>query len=201
LRTWGGGYDVASRGAVVFEVVLAELLATFGRRGALAAAKAVWTTRRMLAEEIAAMPDARLRPALQQALRAADRQLRSAGTWGAFHRMRLRHHLGAAPLLGRRFTYGGWPSPGSNDTLHKTGHPPARRRHTVSYGASARFVTDLAAPDANRVVLLGGQDGWLGSTTFLDQAPLWQRGEYLPLPLQAETARAWPFHTVITPAG
>jgi penicillin G amidase len=201
LRTWGGGYEAESRGAVAFEVTMAELLATLGRRGPLAAAKAVWTTRQMLAEEIAAMPDARLRPALLRALRAADRQVQRAGGWGAFHRMRLRHHLGAAPLLGRRFTYGGWPSPGGNDTLHKTAHAPARRPHAVSYGASARFVTDLAEPDANRVVLLGGQDGWLGSTTFLDQAPLWRSGQSLPLPLRAETARDWPFHTVITPAG
>ena len=49
------------------------------------------------------------------------------------------------------------------------------------------------------MVLLGGQDGWLGSTTFIDQAGLWQAGQYVALPLRAETARAWPHHTRFTP--
>jgi penicillin amidase len=115
------------------------------------------------------------------------------------HRLRLRHHLGAIPLLGARFRFVDAPSPGSNNTLNKTGHGPARGRHAVSYGASARFVTDLADDDANLVVLLGGQDGWLGSSTFLDHVPLWQAGQYIRLPLRPETARAWPHCTTFTP--
>ena len=49
------------------------------------------------------------------------------------------------------------------------------------------------------MVLLGGQDGWLGSDTILDQAALWREGRYLDLPLRPETARAWPHHTVLMP--
>ena len=109
-------------------------------------------------------------------------------------------YFGAVPLVGRRYSFGGYTSPGGNDTLNKTGHGPVRGRHPVSYGASARFLADMAEPDANRVVLLGGQDGWLGSDTFLDQVPLWRRGAYVPLPLRVETARCWAHHTVIRPA-
>jgi len=201
LRAWDGSYLSESAGALVFEVMLAELAARLGRSGAVAATTTVWTTRLLLAEDIAATSDAQLRPALHAAVQAAGRALRRYRYWGAMHRMRMRHHLGALPLLGRRFSYGGWPSPGGNDTLNKTGHAPARTCHEVTFGASARFIADLSDPDANRVVLLGGQDGWLGSTTFLDQATLWRRGEAIVLPLRPETARAWPFHTVLTPAG
>jgi penicillin amidase len=197
LARWPGDYTPESAGALVFEVMLADLAARLRRRGrpAGAAAAAVWTARLLLAEEIAATPDARLAPMLDAALGAAARALRRYRDWGGMHRMRLRHHLGMLPLLGRRFTYAEWPAPGGNDTLNKTGHPPARRRHAVSYGASARFLADLADPDANRVVLLGGQDGWPGSDTVLDQAAAWREGRYVPLPLRPETARAWPHHT------
>ncbi len=199
LRAWDGGYAAESEGALVFEALLADLAARLVRRGRLRGFDAVWTGRRLLADEIAATPAAELRPLLAAALRAAGRAQRRYRNWGAIHRMRLRHHLGMLPLLAGRFSYAEWASPGGNETLNKTGHPPARRRHAVSYGASARFLADLAEPDANRVVLLGGQDGWPGSATFLDQATYWRAGAYIDLPLRPETARAWPHHTVLTP--
>jgi acyl-homoserine lactone acylase PvdQ len=46
-------------------------------------------------------------------------------------------------------------------------------------------VLDLADPDANFFILAGGQDGWLGSSTYADQLDLW-RGAYVQLPLRLE---------------
>jgi penicillin amidase len=103
------------------------------------------------------------------------------------------------PLLGRRFTYAEWEAEGGNDTLHKTGHETTKTQHDVTFGASARFLTDLSDPDSNQVALLGGQDGWLGSSTFLDMAALWRHGGYVSLPMRPETARAWPHRTVLSP--
>jgi penicillin amidase len=113
--------------------------------------------------------------------------------------MRLRHHFWTLPIVGRRFRFADFPAAGGNDTLNKTGHGLVRGRHAVSYGASARFLADLADLDTNHVVLLGGQDGWLGSDTFFDQAAAWQRGDYFALPLRPEAARAWPHHTDLLP--
>ena len=72
----------------------------------------------------------------------------------------------------------------------KTAHPLTDRRHGTSYGSGARHVSDLSDLDRNYFVLLGGQDGWLGSTTCLDQVALRRDGEYITLPLRPKTARA-----------
>ncbi len=199
LAGWQGEYGEGSTGALVFEVLLASLAAGLEQRGRLKGAGAVWTARALLAAEIAAMADAGLAKLLASALRDAGRALRRYRNWGGAHRMRLAHQLARVPVLGRRFVYEAWAAPGGKETLNKTAHPPVRGRHAVSYGASARFLADLAEPDANQVVLLGGQDGWLGGENFLDQAPLWREGRTLALPLSPEAARAWPHHTVLMP--
>ena len=72
----------------------------------------------------------------------------------------------------------------------KTAHASTDLRHRASYGANARHVSDLSDLDRNWFVLLGGQDGWLNSSTFLDQVPLWLEGRYLEMPLRLETVRA-----------
>ena len=200
LAAWDGQYDEPSRGAVVYEAVMAELARRLPGQERIKPVAAIWMGRALLAETILALPDAQLQPMLKAALSRAGLMLRRRQSWGRLHRMRLAHHLAAVPVLGRRYSFGSYGSPGGNDTLNKTGHAPVRGRHNVTFGASARFLADMADPDANCVGLLGGQDGWLGSSTFLDQVPAWRAGTYLALPLRAETARRWPHHTVLAPA-
>jgi penicillin amidase len=195
LAAWDGRYAPDSAGALAYEALLGALAARLGRDPRQRAMAAIWTGRALFAEDIPSLPEVVLDPALA----ATARALRRWRVWGAVHRMRLRGLLGAVPLLGRRFTYGAWPSPGGNDTLNKAGNAPVRGRHAVSFGASARFLADMAEPDANRVVLLGGQDGWLGSACFSDQATLWREGAYVDLPLRLETARQWPHRSVLAP--
>jgi penicillin amidase len=199
LAAWDGRYDGASRGAVVHEVLMTDLARRLMPRRRLASLSTVWASRDLIIEELRATPPSRLAPALRGAIRRADGALARWRRWDGMHRLRLVHTLAVLPLLGRHFRYGDFPAQGGNDTLNKSGHAPSRGRHGVTYGASARFVADLAAPDANGVILLGGQDGWLGSSTFLDQVGPWQRGELIEVPLQAQTARRWPHHTVHPP--
>jgi len=77
-------------------------------------------------------------------------------------------------------TYG---ESGGNDTLFKSGRPLSSEPAQVTYGASARHISDLADPDANYFVLKGGQDGWLNSPQLSDQLELWRAGKYLRMPL------------------
>ncbi len=200
LARWDGCYDTASQGALLFEAMLAALQQALPDQARLRPVAAIWQGRAMLLAQILALDDATLRPMLGRAMDKALALLRRQRDWGRVHRMRLRHYLAAVPGLRARFDFGDYASPGGNDTLNKSGHGPATGAHGVTYGASARFLTDMADPDSSRVVLLGGQDGWLGSDTFLDQVPLWRAGRYVDLPLRAETARAWPHVTVLRPA-
>jgi penicillin amidase len=47
----------------------------------------------------------------------------------------------------------------------------------------------MADPDENYFVIMGGQDGFFGSPNYTDLYPLWQKGEYVRVPLRLETAR------------
>ena len=199
LLAWDGRYDTGSEGAVVFEALMADLARRLPGQAKLRPLTAIWTGRRLLAHEVLSLDDAVLRPLAIAAMDAATALLRRRGSWGKLHRMRIRHYFGTAPLVGRRYRFGSYGAAGGNDTLNKTGHGPVRGRHGVSYGASARFLADMADPDANRVVLLGGQDGWLGSDSFADQVPLWRRGGTMALPLRVQTARGWPHVSVLDP--
>jgi len=195
LAEWDGTYDEASAGAVVFEVLVAALARRLVPRRTLVVLSGIWSGRPLIARRVADAPPAALRAALRKAARVLGRW----GTWGAVHRLTLRHPLAALPLLGRRYAMVSLAASGSNDTLNKTGHGLVRGRHRVTYGACARHISDLADPDLNYLVVLGGQDGWLGSVNAADQVALWRAGGAITVPLTAAAAHAWPHRTDLLP--
>ncbi|MEJ0046252.1 MAG: penicillin acylase family protein [Rhodospirillales bacterium] len=161
---------------------------------------AVWGTRLLLMREMRQMAPSlvgimrwrRCMPAVIAAWAPAG------ASWGEVHRYRPAHHFSALPVLGRRFRGIAFPAPGGDDTLHKSGHGFVTKPHYVRFGACARHISDLADPDANFFVLLGGQDGWLGSANFDDQVALWRQGEYVQVPLLANSiAERFPLVTVL----
>lgn len=198
LARWDGRYDPGSAGALAYELLLHHLSMALPRaRRQLAAG--LWTGRSDLRADVAALLAADRRP-LARAIRRSAAGLRRFGNWGALHRLRLAHPLAALPLVGRAYRTVDRPSGGTADTLLKTAHPLTARPHAVTYGSNARYAFDLSDPDGNHLVLLGGQDGWIGSASALDQLPLWERGEALRVPLAAATAaRDWPHHQRLTP--
>jgi penicillin amidase len=116
------------------------------------------------------------------------------------HRLMLRHPLAFLPLIGGRYRFADYPIGGSTDSLMKTAHGATDERHRASYGANARHISDLGDLDSNYFVILGGQDGWLNSATFLDQVPLWLEGRYITMPLRLETVQAtFPRRTELKP--
>lgn len=146
-------------------------------------------------EDLALLPLDQHEEFLRAAVVHADKLVQRFGTWGTAHRLRLQHPLGNVPVLGSRYRFGDLSVTGGNNTLNKRAHGPLRDLNAakVRYGAQARHISDLGDPDANWFVLLGGQDGWLNSANFLDQMPLWDKGEYLQLPLSpAGVEQAFP---------
>lgn len=205
LSNWDGAYTEGSSGAVAFETLVYHLVAGLNgcrRAHRLPESLGQWSTlsRYLLADLRALAPDARRR-LYAKALARASRDASKYAAWGDMHRMRIGHMLAKLPLLGRRFVCAEGPIGGSRQTPLKMAHGLERGRHVTSFGQVARHISDMADPDANFFVLLGGQDGWAGSHTFADQIPLWRRGAYITMPLLPETIEAeFPIITQLRPA-
>jgi penicillin amidase len=201
LSAWDGAYDVDSQAPAAFELALYHFARLFYPREVLAAYSAAWALRDLIRSDVEASDEALIRPLVLQAFARAARSLRSRN-WGQLHRLRIDHPLGLLPLAGRRYRYFDLPAAGGSETVMKTANGLPAGRHAVRFGSNARHVSKLSDIDFNYFVLLGGQDGWFGSTTFADQIPLWRRGEYIQVPLQPEAVgRAFPFVTELIPAG
>ncbi len=203
LRDWDGAYDTESVGAVTFEQFRDGFTERFY---ALSFGETDWQAfanvgriKTLLIEDIEAAEEEQLVAALQAGLDTAAEGLDSFANWGEMHRLRLAHPLSNLPILGGRYEFGDLPIGGSTDTLMKTAHATTAERHTVRYGSNARHISDMADMDRNYFVLLGGQDGWLNSSTFLDQLPLWLAGDYIEMPLRIETVReTFDYHIDLT---
>jgi penicillin amidase len=200
LAGWDGDYTGASRGALAYELLLGHLARRLVEHRRRATYDAAWGSRRLIWDDIQSADPHRRQRALRLALRGAALSLGGQATWGDRHRLRLGHMLAMVPVLGRAWRFTDLAAEGSGDTLHKTSHSLTGKRHGTGFGAGARHISDLSEPDHNYFVLLGGQDGWIGSSTFMDQVPLWRRGEYITVPLRPETAQAvFPHCTELVP--
>ena len=121
--------------------------------------------------------------------------------WGDMHRLRLAHSLGRLPVLRGAFIVANLPAGGSRQTPMKMAHGLVNGRHCATFGSMARHISDLSDLDANWFILLGGNDGWIGSASYCDQLPLWQERRYIRMPLRPETvAREFPLVTNLSPA-
>jgi penicillin amidase len=194
MTRWDGHYRAEAQEPVAFELFHHHFQQAYytERYGGEAAETmfAIAAMPRLLLEDIPTIPAQQLAGIVARALAAAAARLDDHKSWGDMHRLGLAHALAFAPVIGGRYRFGDLPAAGSTEALMKTAHNSTDRRHFTRYGQQARFVADLADPDRTEVVLLGGQDGWIGSSTALDQIELWQSGRYMPLPLRLESVRA-----------
>lgn len=190
LAGWDGRYGTNSAGALAFELLVYHLLVRLRGRAVPALYSRTWESRALARADIEAADSRAIASALRRALPAAYRDLRRYRNWGRMHRLCLPHVFTAIPIFGRRFRFGDWPVAGSNETLLKSGHRLTNRRHFAGLVPTARHISDLSNPDRNWFVVLGGQDGWLGSSTMMDQVGLWQTGGYIELPLTPAAVHA-----------
>ncbi|MGR3466440.1 MAG: penicillin acylase family protein, partial [Shimia sp.] len=111
--------------------------------------------------------------------------------WGDAHEATHDHQvLGQIPVLSwfvniRQSTSGG------DNTLQRgrtagTGENPFRNVHAAGY----RGVYDFADPDSSVFIISTGQSGHPLSRYYDDMSELWRRGEYVPMSLDPELARA-----------
>jgi penicillin amidase len=204
ITDWDGEYATDAAQPVAFEATFFHFLRRFytPRLGAdgLHAFVAAADFGRTLPRDIAEADGETIAQALAGALEDAVAAVRDYGSWGDMHRLRLIHPLGQLPIIGGRFTFAEFPSAGSRQTVMKTNHAPSDEEHYASYGSQARHISDMSDLDENYFTLLGGQDGWLGSSTFVDQVELWRAGDYIHIPLRPESVRkAFPRRMILKP--
>jgi penicillin G amidase len=193
LKGWDGRFDTGSRGALAFEAFFAalgpELFKEEGRADFWAWVGDTSYARRAVLQAMMRAEEGALCPMLVRAAEAASEPVARYGTWGAIHHIELRNVLEGIPVAGSNYVFGEFPVGGSNETVMKAAHSPKAAPQRARYGSQSRHVSDLGDPDANWFVLLGGQDGWFNSSTFLDQVDLWRKGDYVQMPLTPDSVR------------
>jgi penicillin amidase len=122
--------------------------------------------------------------------------------WGDAHQATHDHPvLGEVPVL-RYFVNIRQSTSGGDNTLQRgrtrgSGPEPFQNVH----GAGYRGVYDFADPDSSVFIISTGQSGHFLSRHYDDLAQLWRRGEYIPMSLDPELARAAAVGvTVLNPA-
>ncbi|TMH65149.1 MAG: penicillin acylase family protein, partial [Betaproteobacteria bacterium] len=104
-------------------------------------------------------------------------------TWGEAHEARLRHRPFSRSIWLRRAFDIGMPSGGDGYTINRgemdfsdEAEPYANR-----HASSLRAIYDLADPQASVFIHPGGQSGNPFSAHYRSFAPLWARGDYVPM--------------------
>jgi penicillin amidase len=193
IRGWDGHYTVESTNAVAYEAFLHNFIKGFyGRRfddETLASFTSVSHLGVIVPRDIRAAADDELATVLRDALTAAATAFDKFQNWGDMHRVVVNHPFAMIPVVGARYRFADMPAPGSRQTVMKTNASPSDTKHRAGYGSQARHISDMSDLDANHFLLLGGQDGWFGSSTFKDQMPMWEKGEYIQVPMRLETVR------------
>ena len=111
--------------------------------------------------------------------------------WGDAHEATHDHQvLGTIPVLSLFVNIRQSTSGGDNTLMRgKTSGKGADPFHNV-HGAGYRGVYDFADPDSSVFVISTGQSGHPISRHYDDLGVLWRRGEYIPMSLDPELARA-----------
>ncbi|NIZ60838.1 penicillin acylase family protein [Sedimentitalea sp. CY04] len=111
--------------------------------------------------------------------------------WGDAHQATQDHEiLGEVPLL-RFFVNIRQSTSGGDNTLQRglsSGEDPNPFQNV--HAAGYRGVYDFSDPDSSVFITSTGQSGHFLSRYYDDMAQLWRRGEYIPMSLDADLARA-----------
>ena len=194
LREWDGDYRADSKGPVAFEMLLYHvvgLLYTQERDLSLSDHMSEWnffTT--FLIQDLQQLPEEERRTLLKNAIEAAVQDAKRFDSWGEMHELEIAHVLANLPFVGKAYFIERIPIGGSRQTPMKMAHGLTNQAHKTDFGQMARHISDMADPDANWFVIVGGQDGWVGSENYTDQVSMWQAGDYIRMPLTAEKVQA-----------
>ena len=103
--------------------------------------------------------------------------------WGIAHEARLRHRPLSRSTWLRRWFDIAVPSGGDSYTVNvgRMDFGDEAEPYSNRHAASLRAIYDLADPEASLFIHPGGQSGNVLSPHYGDFAPLWARGDYVPM--------------------
>ncbi len=197
LSRWDGGIAADSAAALLYEMVMPELLAAYHALMVPAAARALVPSVNLhdmldrltaLDARLGSQPLAARDGLLDRALAAGwKKALQHGGSnaalwrWGDLHRVVLQHPLSARPGIAAAFPeIDGGRSGGDGQTVMARGFN-ARRGFGVTHGASYLLVADVGAWDNSRFLLLPGQSADPRSPHYRDFYARWLAGAMQPL--------------------
>ena len=106
--------------------------------------------------------------------------------YGAIHKMRFVHPLGAVKPLERFFNRGPYPIGGDNDTVNVAASAYNTPEEVLSV-AAYRQIIDLANLANSRAIHIPGQSGHPASNHYDDLTPLWRENNSHPMYFDADT--------------
>ncbi|WP_344921491.1 penicillin acylase family protein [Streptosporangium oxazolinicum] len=118
--------------------------------------------------------------------------------WGDLHSLELVHQTFGTSGIGPiewLFNRGPFPVAGSDDAVNAAGWD-VQDGYAVSWLPSMRMVVDLADPDKSRWINLTGASGHAFHDNYWDQAPLWARGETIPMLARQDSVEKAATHTL-----
>lgn len=193
LKKWDGYYNIESQGALAFQLFTYYFATDYYKKrydedvvNMLLSSEFLNT---FLFEDIDSEWNEIIKPLMISSIQEAAKTFQDYENWGDFHRLNLAHPLGMIPIIGKKYQFGNYPIGGTYNSSMKTAHNVTNEKHNTFYGANSRFIAKMADINENYFVLLGGQDGWIGSDYISDQVPLWLEGKYIKFPFQIDIIR------------
>lgn len=216
LASWNGDIADDSAAALLFEMVLPELLSAFHAQVIPAEARdlitrvnleAMLTALETLSPRVGADPEAIRTTLINEALeRGWNRAIAVAGSnpaawkWGDLHRVDLAHPLSALPSIAAAFPpIEGGRSGGDGYTVMARGLRDSGG-FDVRHGASFMFVADVGDWDRTRFLLLPGQSADPRSPHYRDFYDKWLAGEMPQLPFSPGAIEAAALRKFTIPA-
>lgn len=216
LRSWDGELEAESAAALLFQMVLPELLSAFHAQVIPPEARdlvarvnleAMLTALETLSPRIGADPAAIRADLVNQALEKGwNRAVATAGSdpaawrWGDLHRVDIAHPLSGLAGIAAAFPpIEGGRSGGDGNTVMARGMRD-RGGFDVRHGASFMFVADVGDWDRTRFLLLPGQSADPRSPHYRDFYDKWVAGEMPELPFSPRAVEAAALRKFTIPA-
>jgi penicillin amidase len=192
LDLWNGRYDKELQEPVIFDFLIYELAnrllsREFNNESSIEKILHSTFLKDWIQKKLTSMSLQERSKVFLDAFEQIRTRITSYPNWGLFHQIKLQYLFGYLPWIGKAYELKSYPASGSSDTLYKRAYNMDGNQAFVSYGSSARHISDMSDPDANYFVMYGAQNGYPFNPKNADQIQMWEDGKYIQFPMRLES--------------